>query len=166
MMPTGLLEMDNRPNWIFTLRRYFLFSLLGHVVWESAHVPLYTIWIEGSWGEIVFAVVHCTGGDLLIALSSLLLALFLFGKSRWPLEGTRSVLACAIVFGLSYTVFSEWLNIVVREAWEYSDIMPVIPVIDAGLTPVLQWIVVPFVAYALAARIRPWCDPSVEASNG
>lgn len=166
MMAPGSINMENRPDWLFTLRRYFLFSLLGHLLWEAAHIPLYTIWIQGSWREIAFAVVHCTGGDLLIALSALLLALFLFGESRWPLERTRSVLACAMAFGLGYTVFSEWLNIVIRESWAYRDIMPVVPVLDAGLTPVLQWIVVPSVAYALAVRYRPWRGVSTETSNG
>jgi hypothetical protein len=58
--------------------------------------------------------------------------------------------------GVGYTIFSEWLNIVVREAWAYRDIMPVIPIIDAGLTPFLQWLVVPTAAYLGATSRRAW----------
>ncbi|KZY00149.1 MAG: hypothetical protein ACU0CJ_06035 [Sulfitobacter sp.] len=142
----------DRPHWLTTLRRFALFTLLGHLLWEVAHIPLYTIWVEGTWGEIVFAVVHCTGGDLLIAMSSLLLALFFFGTGAWPQARIYPVFGAMLAIGLGYTIFSEWLNIEVREAWAYRDIMPVIPFIDAGLTPMLQWLIVPFAAYFGALR--------------
>lgn len=143
-------------DWLCVLRRYFLFSLLGHLLWEIAHIPLYTIWTEGSAGEIIFAIVHCTGGDLMIAFSTLLLALFLFGRAEWPGQRFVPVLLAAVVMGVGYTIFSEWLNIVVREAWAYRDIMPVIPIIDAGLTPFLQWLVVPTAAYLGATSRHIW----------
>jgi hypothetical protein len=47
----------------------------------------------------------------------------------------------------------EWLNIVVRASWAYSDRMPVVPVIGTGLSPLLQWVVVPTVAAEAARRI-------------
>lgn len=111
-------------------------------------MPLYTIWNEGTPGEITFAALHCTGGDLLIAMASLILALLIAGDG-WPQSQTafHRVVALTLSFGIGYTIFSEWLNIVVREAWAYSELMPIIPVIDAGLSPVLQWIAVPLTAF-------------------
>lgn len=44
------------------------------------------------------------------------------------------------------------LNIVVRQSWAYSEMMPVIPVIDAGLSPVAQWIVLPLASFWFARR--------------
>ena len=140
------------PYWLSALRRFAVITFLGHLIWEAAHIPLYTIWVEGTWGEIIFAAVHCTGGDLLIAMSSILLALFFFGTGSWPQRRVYPVLGAMMVMGLGYTVFSEWLNIEVREAWAYREIMPVIPIIDAGLTPMLQWIFVPLAAYFGAVR--------------
>ena len=40
-----------------------------------------------------------------------------------------------------------------RDQSRYRDIMPVVPVIDAGLTPLLQWIIVPTLAYWAATRV-------------
>jgi len=140
-------------GWLSVIRRYIVYTAVGHLIWEMAHIPLYTIWVEGSWSEIAFAVVHCTGGDLLIAMSTLLLSLFILGGQAWPATRAGAVLLLAVVLGVSYTVFSEWLNIVIRAAWAYRDIMPVVPVLDAGLTPLLQWMVVPSVAYFLAIRL-------------
>jgi hypothetical protein len=57
-----------------------------------------------------------------------------------------------VAFSVAYTIFSEWLNIVVRETWAYSDLMPVIPIIDAGLSPVAQWVLIPGVGFWWARR--------------
>lgn len=147
------------PQWLSALRRYIVFAGLAHLVWEFAHLPLYTIWLTGTPGELVFAAVHCTGGDLLITLSTIMLSLFVFGSAEWPRVRIRRVLAGAVVFGVGYTIFSEWLNIVIRETWAYRAVMPVIPVLDAGLSPVLQWVVVPTTAYVWATGRWPWRRP-------
>lgn len=141
-------------TWLTALRRYMGFVAAANLIWEFAHMPLYTLWETGSAAEIVFAAVHCTGGDILIALSAVMLSLFLFGNTGWPAERRVQVVAGAIAFGLAYTMFSEWLNIEVREAWAYRELMPVIPVLDAGLSPVLQWIVVPLAGFWWALRIN------------
>lgn len=137
--------------WLDVLRRYLVAMAVGNLVWELAHMPLYTRWETGSRGEIIFAALHCTGGDILIAASALLAALFLFGNGQWPDAGYRRVSLATILMGLVYTVFSEWLNIEVREAWAYRDLMPVVPVINAGLSPIAQWIVLPIIAFRWAA---------------
>lgn len=124
----------------------------ANLVWEFAHIPLYTLWETGTRGEIVFAALHCTGGDVLIALSAIMLTLFLVGTPPWPATGGRRVILLTLAFGLVYTLFSEWLNIEIREAWAYRDLMPVIPLIGAGLSPVLQWIAVPLAAFWWAMR--------------
>jgi hypothetical protein len=139
------------PGWLNVLRRYVIAMALGNLVWEFAHMPLYTRWETGTPSEIAFAALHCTGGDILIATSALLAALFLLGSSQWPDAGYRRVGLATILIGLGYTIFSEWLNIEVREAWAYRDLMPVIPVIDAGLSPIAQWIVLPIIAFWSAA---------------
>ena len=59
------------------------------------------------------------------------------------------MLTAAIMIGITYTVFSEWLNVEVRRSWSYSPAMPVLPWLGAGLSPILQWLVVPGVAATL-----------------
>lgn len=115
-------------------------------------MPLYQLWEEGTSKEIVFAAVHCTGGDILIALVSITAALILTNNYNWPKRNVRKVITLTIVFGFLYTVFSEWLNIEVREAWAYSDLMPVIPIIEMGLSPALQWVVVPTISLWWASK--------------
>lgn len=140
----------NSLSWLAVLRRYMIFTTLAHIIWEFGHLPLYIIWITGTVEDLAFAAVHCAGGDILITLSTITLSLALFGTSKWPCAGARRVLAGALVFGVGYTIFSEWLNIVIREAWAYRDIMPIVPIVDAGLSPILQWIVIPTAGYIWA----------------
>lgn len=66
-------------GWLATLRTWLLVVAGGNLLWEAAHLPLYTIWRTGTWQENAFAVLRCTGGDLLIATASLTLALVLVG---------------------------------------------------------------------------------------
>jgi len=139
--------------WLGTLRRYFAFIVPAHLIWEFAHLPLYTIWREGTPGEIIFAAVHCTGGDALIATATLILAL-LFAGADWPRDHRAywRVAILTIALGVGYTGFSEWLNIVVRESWAYSELMRIIPLVDAGLSPMMQWVIIPLAAFWWAKR--------------
>ncbi len=126
------------------------FVAVANLVWEFAHLPFYTLWETGTTSEIIFAAVHCTGGDILIALSSVMLALLLTGSSSWPSARGLAVIVLTLIFGLGYTVFSEWLNVEVRQAWAYRDLMPVIPLIGTGLSPILQWIIIPLAGFHFA----------------
>jgi hypothetical protein len=47
------------------------------------------------------------------------------GHRDWPLRRFGPVAAFTLAFRLGCTVFSEWLNIVVRKSCAYSDLMPV-----------------------------------------
>jgi hypothetical protein len=140
------------PSWLAVFRRYLLFIAVANLVWEFAQIPLYTIWREGTAREIAFAAVHCTGGDILIALAALAAGLVLVGGDGWPSEGFWRVGALTVALGLSYTIFSEWLNIEIRGTWAYSELMPTLPLIDAGLAPFSQWIVIPFAGLWWARR--------------
>lgn len=135
------------------IARYLSVILIGNLIWELAHMPLYTLWYEGSWGEIVYAWLHCTAGDVMIAASALLIAMLIFGRSWLCSRQTFLRLAIlTIVLGVSYTIFSEYLNITIRQSWAYSEQMPVIPLIDTGLSPLMQWIVLPGLAFRHLSR--------------
>lgn len=145
-----------RLNWPGVLRRYLVTSLVLHAVWEIAQLPLYTIWSTGTVQQRWFAVFHCTLGDVMIAGLALMAALAIWGRTSWPDEGLRTVWLATLFLGIGYTVYSEWLNVIVRGAWAYSALMPTLPVVGTGLSPVLQWLLVPTVVLWLSTGRRPW----------
>ena len=153
-----------RRDTVLAVSRYLLAILAGNLLWESAQLPLYTIWRDGSPGEIAFAALHCTAGDFLIATSALFGALVLLGGRQWPQGRFPLVGVAAVAGGLAYTVFSEWLNTEIRGSWAYSAWMPQLPVIGTGLAPLAQWIVVPTLALFCAhGKVRQRGDPARQA---
>lgn len=138
--------------WLLVLRRYLAMIVIGNLVWEFAQLPLYTIWHEGSTRRIAFAAVHCTGGDVLIAGSALIASLLVLGEGRWPYHRYQPVAAAAVLCGLAYTIFSEWLNTEVRGSWAYATWMPQLPLIGTGLAPLAQWLIIPPLAFWWARR--------------
>ncbi|OIO82202.1 MAG: hypothetical protein AUJ88_02630 [Gallionellaceae bacterium CG1_02_56_997] len=140
-------------SWSFILRRYLPRLAICSLVWEVAQLPLYALRAEPLLERIAYAIAHCTAGDVLIGIAALLLALSLSGagaRASWP--GTRIVM-WMIVAAVAYTVWSERTNLA-QGNWAYSVWMPVLPWIGVGLTPLLQWIVVPLVAWRWANRQR------------
>jgi hypothetical protein len=121
---------------------YLAIILIGNLAWEALALPLYTIWTTGSFREQAVAVLHCTAGGVLIARSALLIALRTAGCEHWAIERFGPVLLVA-------TIFSDWVNIEVRSRWAYSPLMPVVPLVGVGVSPLMQRIVLP----ALASRL-------------
>lgn len=129
-------------QWHSAIRNYVVIVAGLNFLWEIAQLPFYTILSTGAWGEIAFAVMHCTVGDIFIAIVTLVLGLLVFGTSDWPKQRHIVISLFSVIAGLIYTIYSERMNIA-RNAWAYSDLMPIIPWLDVGLTPILQWILVP-----------------------
>ena len=140
------------PGAWHTARTYLSAILVGNLAWEIFQLPLYTISQTRDIWEQAFAVIHCTVGDLLIAALTFGLALLTMGYPGWPALYFKRVAAGTTGLGLSYTVFGEWLNTSVLHNWAYSDLMPVISLasLEIGLSPVLQWSLIPPICFVYA----------------
>ena len=140
-------------TWRAILLGYAPFVAAAHLAWEIAQLPLYTIWTEGTPGELAFAVLHCTAGDLMIALSALAFALIATRSGELAEWDLPLVGAITVAIGLGYTLASERLNVGLAR-WTYAEAMPVVPVLDVGLSPLAQWVAVPLAAFWLLGRLR------------
>lgn len=126
-----------------------------NLVWELAQLHFYVFApTVGPW-QLAWNVVHCTGGDVLIALASFAAAVLLLRDAHWPLRRPWPGLAVALAVGLGWTLHSEWQNVYVAHTWAYAEAMPTIG--DIGLLPILQWLILPaptllLVRWADAAR--------------
>ena len=140
----------------FVLLRYVPWLGGVDLAWEMAQLPLYTLWKEAPPAYVAFSVVHCTLGDVLIGSAALVLALVL-GRERTLADWhwTR-IAALTVLIGAGYTVFSEWMNITVLRSWTYAESMPTLKVagFELGLTPLLQWLVVPPLSLYAARNAR------------
>ena len=139
-------------SWLLAFRTYLAASAILHLGWEVLQLPLYTIWRAGTVKEMIVAVLHCTAGDLMIASLAILTALLIVGDRAWPSQRFVPVFAATLMIGIAYTVYSEWLNTIVRSSWAYSPLMPTVPWLGTGLSPLLQWLVVPAVGFEAIRR--------------
>lgn len=125
-------------------------AALFNLVWEILQLPLYTLYRQGAPWEIAYAIAHCTAGDVLIGGAAYAVGSLVAGTIAWPRCRTVAGLAGTVLVALAYTVFSEWLNVNVRQSWAYSEFMP--QLFGIGVSPLLQWIAVPAAA-TLASRV-------------
>ena len=132
---------------ILHYERLAVVFLVLNLIWELLQLPLYTIWWSEPWPRIALALFHCTLGDLLIGAVALTFALVVTGR-RWPADrlARRRVVILTALAGAGYTIFSEWLNVEVRQTWAYTEMMPRLPFVSTGLTPLLQWLLLPGIA--------------------
>jgi len=131
------------------LLRYFVLIGAGNLAWEFAHLPLYTIWRTASGGQIAYAAVHCWLGDLLIAAACLGVVVLTTDRS-WLIGGYWRAATMATALGVAVTIVSEWVNVDVLGTWAYAPSMPVLPILGTGLSPLLQWLLLPPLAFVLA----------------
>lgn len=154
-----MVDISNRLprsfTWLLAGGAYLGFTFVGHLFWEIVQLPLYTIWTTGTPRELAFAVIHCTLGDILIALSTLVIALTITGGRGWPRVRFWQVTSFAIGLGIIYTAYSEWLNVTVRATWAYSESMPIISLfgLNIGLSPIVQWVIVPGFAFLKTRKV-------------
>lgn len=123
--------------------RLALLALPLEALWEIAQFPLYDVGRAGDWRYTLYALAHCTVGDVLILLVSYELIALLRWNRHWL--HTR-VLAPAMGFmllGVAYTVYSEIYNVHIAASWSYGERMPIVPMIGVGAMPLLQWLLIP-----------------------
>lgn len=119
------------------------------LVWEIVQLPLYTLWEQSHWTYILFSLLHCTAGDLLIALIVFEIMAVLNGTRHWFIHASSLNGMLFTGIGLAYTIYSELHNVNITRAWSYTNYMPLIPWFNVGLTPFLQWLILPTVIVRL-----------------
>ena len=83
-----------------------------------------------------------TVGDVMIAFCIFLVTSLLLRDTGWIRRRPWTGAVLVAVLGVSYTAYSEWLNVYVRQSWAYSSMMPL--VFGLGVSPLVQWLILPF----------------------
>lgn len=134
--------------------RWAILALGLHLLWEIGQLPFYTVWEEANAWRIALYVTHCVLGDVTIATLTYLAVALAWRQVDWPRQRPWVGGTMLVALGFGYTVFSEWYNVYRVGAWAYAESMP--RILGIGLTPLLQWLVVPVAMLMLVrhARIR------------
>jgi hypothetical protein len=140
---------------------FFGGSFVMHLVWENVQMPLYKAEDVSLWESFQMCLFATATGDMLFTLTLYLTVALIHPKLSW-LEDRAAYLHPAtwiapIVVGVLLAVsFELWAIYAVRR-WEYGS-MPLVPLVHAGVTPVLQMIVIPLAATSICARLAAVCE--------
>jgi hypothetical protein len=138
------------------IARAGLWSALAFVLnlaWEIAQVRLYTIWAEADRLSVAWALLHCSLGDVAIALAMFALAGMVLRRADWPAWRPWTGGVIVVLGAMAFTAWSEWYNVYRAGNWGYTASMPMI--FGIGLSPLLQWLIIPPVIVAAYRALRP-----------
>lgn len=137
-------------DWWLPVLMLASFAFLLHFVWEMLQVPLYAgMATMAHWAGVVTCV-KATAGDVVIALSAYATAAGIGRGWHWYRDTSPKRIAIYLVAGVAITVILEGLNVYVWHRWSYSPAMPLI--LGIGVSPLLQWVIVPPLALWLMQR--------------
>lgn len=142
-----------RPRRFATiLAAYVLFSFLLHFVWEMLQSPLYDSLRNLPHAEAVQVCALATLGDVGIALVAYVGAALVQRAHLWILDPRIATWVIYLIIGLAITVLFEYLATGTLQRWTYSDQMSRLPVLGTGVSPLLQWLVVPSIVLWLTRQ--------------
>ena len=127
------------------------FAFLLNFVWELLQAPFFEPLRDLPHWEGVKLCGLATVGDAAIMLVAFWFVAAVPQSRAWILNPRRRDLAVFVVLGIVITIGLE-RSALATGRWRYSEAMPVIPIIEVGLTPILQWSVLPLLVAWLVRR--------------
>ena len=138
--PTRLLAVTRLPEF-----NVALFAILLNYPWEFLQVPLFDRMPDAPHWEAIKSCTRATLGDAVIMLIAYGSIAAVARDRRWFVAPRAGQVALFSSVGVSITIAIErmalgglWMG-----GWAYASDMPIVPVIGVGLSPVLQWVVLP-----------------------
>lgn len=142
--PAGLWETPELP--------VAFFSFLLHFVWEFVQVPVFADMAEMAHWEAIKLCMSATFGDVGFALTAFWIASLASRRRDWPLRPEWQPVLIFVGVGIALTVGFEYYYTSVSLRWTYSDAMPLVPPFGTGLSPLMQWLIIPPLVIWLTRR--------------
>lgn len=133
-----------------------VFALLLHFPWEMLQAVLYEGVRDGRYVDVLRVCGSATLGDAAIVLAAFWTVAWRDASGRqWLLSPAGSHFARFTLVGVLITVVIELLATKVWNRWSYGELMPVVPLLDVGLGPLLQWAILsPLIAWFVHRQLR------------
>ena len=128
----------------------FVVDVLLNYVWELVQAPLYVGMAE--YNARVFW--HCfvaSLGDGLMVLLIVAAGWITLGRPDWFIRPGVGGYLLMTTAGVFLAVFVEWAALHILHRWEYTRNMPTLPMVNIGLVPIAQMLILPPLIFRLAA---------------
>jgi hypothetical protein len=142
------------------LVRFFATTVLAgfvsNEIWEMAQMSAYVQTAGHSWTSTLGLCSRAAVGDVGIILGIYAAGALAAGDLGWGLRGRWNTYATAAVLGLAYAALVEHAALAAGRWW-YTDRMPMVSLLGAGLWPLLQMTLLPPLTFLFA---RWWAGRS------
>ncbi|SJM90977.1 membrane hypothetical protein [Crenothrix polyspora] len=135
------------------LGRFFattaLVSFVLNGIWEMAQMPAYVETAGYSWTRTLGFCTRAAVGDVGIILGIYAAGVLAAGDLVWGFRGRWNIYATVAVFGLAYAALVEHAALAAGR-WSYTERMPIVSMLGAGLWPLLQMTLLPPITFLFA----------------
>lgn len=128
--------------WVFGV------AFLLNAVWENLHSVFYISYKAGAITEFILLRAALFDAFVITLMALPFLFLQMFKKRRW----------CIVIFGILIGICNEWYGLSTAR-WAYDVSMPLIPLLNVGITPALQLGVLGYLS-VVVSRYREIHTPS------
>lgn len=118
-------------------------------LWEMAQMSAYVETAGHSWISTLGFCTRAAAGDVGIILGIYFAGALATGDSGWGLSGRWNIYATAAALGLVYAVLVEHTALATGR-WTYTERMPIVSLLGAGLWPLLQMTLLPPLIFLFA----------------
>ena len=127
-----------------------LLAFFFNVSWEILQIPLFKGGVY-EWQHILFCVLASIA-DIIMALLIYFGFAWIYKDVLWIKNLSIKRIIFLILTGGAGAVLAEVWHLAIG-AWSYADAMPMIPIVDVGLSPVLQFMILPILIYKLSFKM-------------
>ena len=143
-------KLSDQPEFNF-----FIFGLLLNFPWEFLQAPFFEGLAEAPHWNATLACTRAALGDGLIVLIAFWTTSYIWRNRFWFMRPVVWQITSYVLVGLFITSVLEHFATRSKHpvlGWRYSELMPVVPGLGIGLTPLLQWALIPPVVIWFSRR--------------
>lgn len=131
-----------------------VFAALLNLPWEFLQVPFFSGMSREEHWSGVKTCARATLGDAIIMLTGYWIVAISFRRRQWISHPRVRELLVFVGIGLGATIIIERMALAGTwpGGWSYSERMYVIPMVEVGLAPILQWLLLPPLTLWFARR--------------
>ena len=127
-----------------------LLAFFFNVTWEILQIPLFKGGVY-EWQHIMFCVLASVADVIMVLIIYFGFAL-IYKNALWVISINTNRIIVLILTGGAGAVLAEVWQLSIG-TWSYSSAMPLIPVVNVGLSPVLQFMILPILIYRLSFKM-------------
>ncbi len=124
-----------------------LIAFLLNFAWEMLQMPLYE-GMELTITSVAFCGLASVADTVLVLLLYYFFAL-VYREPFWVQTYTLQRIVVLALYGATGAIVAEIVHVYAGN-WTYSRLMPLIPFVDVGLSPVLQFMILPVLTYYMS----------------